>query len=322
MTARSWLTEVDVAATVGLAEAVDAVRAALVAEHDSRAATMAKTALAWGGGHTLHAIGGVDHATGLVATKTWAHTAGGAEPVLAVWDAESGQLLAMIEAFALGQLRTASVSAVAIEAMAAPGAATLAIIGTGKQAFPQVAAALDRRAIEQVRVFSPTADHRDAFVRRLHDVVPAVACDDVAAATADADIVVTATRARRPVVRCADLGPHTLVVAVGAITSERAELEATIAATAALVASDSPTIARQLSHELDEAHTIESLSAVVAGAVDVPAGGHRVFKAMGLGLADLAVAGEVLRRCRADGRGVPIASRRRSEPRWFRGGPP
>ena len=99
-----------------------------------------------------------------MATKTWAHTAGGAEPVLAVWDAESGQLLAMIEAFALGQLRTASVSAVAIEAMAAPGAATLAIIGTGKQAFPQVAAALDRRAIEQVRVFSPTADHRDAFV--------------------------------------------------------------------------------------------------------------------------------------------------------------
>jgi ornithine cyclodeaminase/alanine dehydrogenase-like protein (mu-crystallin family) len=60
---------------------------------------------------------------------------------------------------------------------------------------------------------------------------------------------------------------------------------------------------------------------VVAGAVAVPSGGHRVFKAMGLGLADLAVAGEVLRRCRAAGRGTPIADRQRSEPRWFRGGP-
>ena len=48
---------------------------------------MAKTALAWDGGHTLPALGGLDRSTGLVAAKTWAHTAGGAEPVLAVWDA-------------------------------------------------------------------------------------------------------------------------------------------------------------------------------------------------------------------------------------------
>lgn len=320
-----WLAEADVAATVGLADAVEAVRAALVAEHDGQAATMAKTALAWGGGHTLHALGGVDHATGLVATKTWAHTAGGAEPVLAVWDAESGRLLAMIEAFALGQLRTASVSAVAIDAMATTGARTLAIVGTGKQAFPQVAAALDRRPIDEVRVFSPTAEHRDAFAERLRARVTAdvdvVACGDVGTATSGADVVITATRARQPVLHRGDVGPSTLVVAVGAITPERAELDRSIAASANLVASDSPGTACELSHELDDAIAVEPLSAIVAGAITVPADGHRVFKAMGLGLADLAVAGEVLRRCRADGRGTPIAERHRAEPRWFRGGP-
>ena len=283
MTGAVWLTEADVAETVTLPDAVDAGRAALIAEHEGSAQTMAKTALAWDGGHTLHALGGLDRSTGLVAAKTWAHTAGGAEPVLAVWDAETGRLVAMIEAFALGQLRTAAVSAVAIEAMAAPDASTVAIIGTGKQALPQVAAALDRRAIAEVRVFSPTPAHREAFAERLRPHVATVVCD----AAPTADIVITATRARQPVLH--RVPPGALVVAVGAITPERAEL--------------------------DGATEVVPLSAVVAGSVTVPGAGHRVFKAMGLGLADLAVAGEVLRR--AAGRGVPIADRRRAAPRWF-----
>ncbi len=317
-----WLTEADVTATVGLGDAVDAVRAALVAEHGGRAASMEKTALAWDGGHTLHALGGVDHATGLVATKSWAHTAGGAQPVLAVWDSSTGRLLAMIEAFALGQLRTASVSAVAIDALATPDAAVLAIIGTGKQALAQVAAAADRRTVAEVRVFSPTADHRASFAERLRPQVGArvVVCDGVDAATDGADIVVTATRARHPVLDAGMLGGRTLVVAVGAITPERAELDGSVAASATLVVSDSPATARRLSHELDGAAMVDDLSAVVAGAIAVPADGPRVFKAMGLGLADLAVGGEVLRRCLLDGRGTPIADRRRSEPRLFRGG--
>lgn len=315
-----WLSEADVAETVDLDAAVVAVRAALVAEHAGQAATMAKTALAWAGGHTLHAIGGVDHATGLVATKTWAHTGGGAQPVLAVWDAATGRLQAMIEAFALGQLRTASITAVAIDAMAPPDAPIVAIIGTGKQAFPQVAAAISRRTVCEVRVHSPTPEHRDAFVERLRPVVTAIACADAQSAAAGADIVITATRARQPVLTVDDLGANTLVCAVGAITPERAELDGAIATRAALVASDSPDTARQLSHELDGAAEVVALRAVVAGAVDVPVHGHRVFKAMGLGLADLAVAGEVLRRCRADGRGARIADRQRAEPRWIRAG--
>jgi len=310
MTGAVWLTEADVAGTVALPDAVDAVRAALIAEHEGSAQTMAKTALAWGGGHTLHALGGLDRSTGFVATKTWAHTAGGAEPVLAVWDAETGRLVAMIEAFALGQLRTAAVSAVAIEAMAAPDASTVAIIGTGKHALPQVAAALDRREIDEVRVFSPTPEHREVFAERLRPhVATVVVCD----APPTADIVITATRARQPVLH--HVAPNALVVAVGAITPERAELDADLAANASLVVSDSPDTAVALSHELDGATEVVPLNAVVAGGVTVPTAGHRVFKAMGLGLADLAVAGEVLRR--AAGRGVPIAERQRAAPRWF-----
>ncbi len=46
----------------------------------------------------------------IVGTKTWAHTAGGATPLVTLWNSETGQLEAIIEAFALGQMRTGGIS--------------------------------------------------------------------------------------------------------------------------------------------------------------------------------------------------------------------
>src|SRR5262245_65228560 len=105
-----WLREGDVVATVDLLDAVDAVEGALRAQAAGQAHTMEKTHVAWGGGHTLHAIGAVDEHAGVVATKTWAHTGGGATPLVVMWDAHDGALIAVVEAFALGQLRTGAVS--------------------------------------------------------------------------------------------------------------------------------------------------------------------------------------------------------------------
>jgi len=59
-------------------------------------------------------------AEGVVGTKTWAHTEGGANPLLILFDAANGQLMAVIEAFALGQLRTAAISGLATRWLAAP----------------------------------------------------------------------------------------------------------------------------------------------------------------------------------------------------------
>ena len=63
---------------------------------------MAKTHQIWGGHHTLHAIGAVVEGAHTVGTKTWAHTAGGATPLVTLWNSETGKLEAIIEAFALG----------------------------------------------------------------------------------------------------------------------------------------------------------------------------------------------------------------------------
>jgi len=313
-----WLTEADVVATVDLRAAMAAVRSALELEHAGAARTLEKTAVAWGDGHTLHALGGVVDGLGVVGAKTWAHTAGGAEPLVVLWDEHSGSLLGVIEAFALGQLRTAAVSALAIDALAVSDASVFALIGTGKQAEAQAAAALAARSITTVRVYSPTREHRETFGERLRQSVTGcdvVVCDDILGAVSSADVVTAATRSRHPFLAPEMLTAHALVNALGAITRERAEVDERLVAEASIVVSDSPAAAQSLSSELRAAASIVPLSSVVH---DPPTtSGRRIFKAMGLGLADVAVGAEVLRRAAASNTGTPIPPRRKAAPQLF-----
>lgn len=307
MTAR-WLTERDVVGAVDLPEAVVAVREALRAEAAGGASVLPKTATVWGDGHTLHALGGVLLADGLAGTKTWAHSAEGASPLLVLWDSGSGAVRAIVEAFALGQLRTAAVSAVATDALAARDASVLAMIGTGRQALAQVAAVASQRQIQEVRVFSPTPAHRARFRAQVAAAMPGAAvvdCDAAATATAGADVVTSATRARTPVLDDGMLGARAHLNALGAITPERRELTDALVRNATLVVSDVPSAARRMSTEVAAAHDVVALSQVLEGG-SRPAVGLTVFKAMGIGLADVAIGAAVLRRTEEQGAGRPI----------------
>src|SRR5438105_165769 len=135
-----WITEADVVEMMDLREAIDALEQGLLAEARNEAQNMVKTHAEWGGGATLHAIGAIFPQAGFVGTKTWAHTPGGATPLLVLLDATTGALKAIIEAFALGQMRTAAASGVATRWLARKDATEFAMIGTGKQALTQVAA--------------------------------------------------------------------------------------------------------------------------------------------------------------------------------------
>lgn len=313
-----WLTEADVAALVSLPEAIDAVEGVLASAGDARARPLAKTYAGWDGG-TLHALGGVVDELGLAGTKTWVH-AGGAEPLLLLWDTRSGRLRGVLEAFALGQLRTAAVSAVATRWLARADADELAIVGTGKQAFAQVAAVAAVRAIRRVRVFSPTAAHRAAFVERLSSAgfgFAAVEAGSVAEAVAGAAIVTTATRAHSPFLERSMLAPGAHVNAIGAITPERSELAADVAPGASRVVADLPDDARRLSGELAACASIAPLSAVVSRREPrSPGEALTVFKAIGLGLADVAIGAAVLARAAARRAGRPLPAPVRATPRW------
>src|SRR5437588_3710904 len=162
-----WISEADVVAVMDIGDAITTLEKALLAAARGEAKNMVKTHVAWGDGATLHAIGAVFAKEQFAGTKTWAHTKGGATPLLILFDSETGSLKAIIEAFALGQMRTASASGVATDLLAARDADDFAIIGTGKQAMTQVAAVLAVRSIKRIRVFGPDAARREQFAARV-----------------------------------------------------------------------------------------------------------------------------------------------------------
>lgn len=317
-----WITEREVVDLIDLPAAIDVVEAALCAQARGEVADMDKAHVAWGPGHGLHALGAVDQAGGLVGTKTWAHTGGGATPLLVIWDTTDGRLRAVVEAFALGQLRTGAVSGVATRRMARPDAAELAVIGSGKQALAQVATVAAVRALTEVRLFSPTRAHLEAFAGSVEELglgCKVVTAPTVEEAVRDAAVVTTVTRARDPFLPASWLAPGTHLNAVGAITPERRELAADVFDRAVVVAADNPGAARKLAVELEAVTDVVRLCDVVAAGDGFRRGGDlTVFKAMGVGLADLALGRAVLDRADATGRGRPTPAPRRAAPRLRR----
>jgi ornithine cyclodeaminase/alanine dehydrogenase-like protein (mu-crystallin family) len=322
MTAPIWITEAEVVALMDMRDAIAALESGLRAEAAGTAENMVKTHALWGGGHTLHAIGALFPEAGYVGTKTWAHTAGGATPLLLLFDSGDGSLRAIIEAFALGQMRTGGISGVATRWLAAADADDMALIGTGKQAITQLAAVAAVRRLKRVRIFSPDAERRAQFTARVRNEldVPAEAVPSLDAAVEGASIVTLVTRARTPFLSSAMVARGAHINAVGAITPERMEFAPALLDRCARIVADSVPQVRNLSRELmdycgnDEARwaRIEPLSAVVA------AGDRRaahsdltLFKAMGMGLSDLSLGMEILRRAvdHSIGRPIPAPTR-------------
>ena len=160
-----WITEAEVVRLMDMKGAIAALDRALALEAAGKAENMVKTHAIWGGHHTLHAIGATFADEGFVGTKTWAH-ANGAAPLLILFDSHNGSLKAIIEAFALGQLRTGAISGLATKYLAAEGASDMALIGTGKQAMTQLAAVAAVRPLRRVRAFSRDGVARAEFVER------------------------------------------------------------------------------------------------------------------------------------------------------------
>lgn len=325
-----WITEAEVVSLMDLPEAIDALEAGLRRQAAGEAQNMGKTHASWANGSTLHAVGATFEGLGYIGTKTWAHTAGGATPLLILWDAESGALAAVIEAFALGQMRTGGISGVATRWLADPGADRFAILGTGKQALAQVAAVAAVRPLAEVRVFSPTPEKRAMFVDKVRDGGFAGNVVDAASAEAALDgasIVTVATRARQPFVNAAMLAPAAHVNAIGAITPERAELDQSVFERANRVVADDPGAGRRLSSEFrdrfgdhDEAWSrVEALADVVAaGRARSAADDLTIFKAMGMGLSDLSLGIPLLAAARSTGLGRSIPTPVRAAPRLRR----
>jgi alanine dehydrogenase len=312
-----WISESDVVQLMHLGEAIDALTRGLMEEAAGSARNMEKTAAHWGTSSNMHAIGAVFEGAGVFGTKTWGNTPeGGSTPLLILWHATTAKLIAIIEARALGQMRTAAMSAIATRWMSDQGADDLAIIGSGKQALTQVAAIAAVRRLRRVRVFSPTPAKREAFVQRLRSTFPAfeiAAADDPAAATDGASIVTLITRARDPVINASMVARGAHVNAAGAITGERREFAQDLFPRATLVAVDTLPATRELSAEFIDWYegkqagdwsSVARIADVVAAGRPRPAGTDiSLFKPMGMGISDVSLGIEITRRAHTLGLG-------------------
>ena len=301
-----WISESDVASVLDMRGAIQAVENGVAAEARGEATAMLKTHAEWAGG-TLHAIGAVFPKAGFAGTKTWAHTPGGAAPLLILFDSGGGTLCAVIEAFRLGSMRTAAASGVATRWLADESADCFAIIGTGRQAFTQVEAILAVRPIRQVRVFSPSAEHRSLFAERLRKAfdVEILVSSSVTEAVNGASIITTVTRSKEPFLRSDMIARGAHINAVGAILPGRAEVGPDVVSRCTQIVSDSPAQAQRLSDEL-----IGQLGANPKHWSRVQSLGHLVevkqmrrasddltlLKSLGTGVLDLSVGIEVYRK--------------------------
>jgi len=236
-----------------------------------------------------------------------------------LYDIEARRMLALIEAGLLGALRTGAASGVATRLLARPDAATLALIGTGRQARTQLLAVAAVRELAQVRVYGRDAGKREAFAREMSgdagiDVEP---CDSAEGCVRGADIVVAATNASEPVVLGDWLAPGAHVNAIGANAYARRELDEDAVRRAALIAvddRDQATVeARELidlaaAGALDWADVAE-LGPLLRG--DVPgrkdAGDITLYKSLGVAFEDVVFARLIYDRACAEGAGTRFA---------------
>ncbi len=207
-------------------------------------------------------------------------------------DPETGTPLAVMDGRLITEMRTAAVSAAATKLLASPDAKILAILGSGVQARSHVEALRLVRQFQEIRVWSPTKEHAEQFAKEI-GATPTSAEQ----AVRGADVVVTATSSKIPVVKGAWLKPGCHVNAIGACRPDWRELD-DAALKGSVVFVDSREGAMKESGDviLSGAEIYAELGEVLAGKVPSQANETTIFKSLGMAAEDIAAAMLVYRK--------------------------
>jgi ornithine cyclodeaminase len=227
--------------------------------------------------------------------------------------AGTGEPLALVNASAVTEIRTAAVSAVATGLLARAGAAELAIIGTGVQARAHAHALAATRPLTGIRIAGrDPARAREAAAelsRRLG--LPVTACESAREAVAGAEIVVTATTSHRPVLRREWLSPGTHLNAVGACVPRDREIDTATMAEAAVFADSRESVRNEAGdYLLAEREGVTNPVRAELGELLTGTAGRlgddeiTVFESLGLAAEDLAAAAHVHAKARRLGVGA------------------
>ncbi|OWK42307.1 ornithine cyclodeaminase family protein [Fimbriiglobus ruber] len=266
----------------------------------------------------LHILPAAAKTLGTIGYKAYTTTRAGAQFHVTLFDPKTGDMLALIRADYLGQIRTGAATGVATKKLARPGAATVGIYGSGRQARMQLEAICKVRTIARAHVYSRDADRREAFAKEMSakcgtEVVPVAAPEEAARGL---DIVVTATSSREPVLHGEWVAAGAHVNLIGSNFLAKAEVDVELFRRAALVVADSKEQAKLEAGDFVAAlkenalnwADVRDLPNVLVGRYPGRASAQdiTVFKSLGLGIEDIAVAVKVYELARAGGAGVEL----------------
>src|SRR5690242_8136103 len=201
-------------------------------------------------------------------------------------DPQTGTPLAVMDGRLITEMRTAAVSAAATKLLASKDAKVLAILGSGVQARSHLEALRLVRSFEEIRVWSQTKAHANAFAKEIDAKV--MSAEE---AVRGADVVVTVTSSKNPVVKGAWLKPGCHVNAVGACRHDWRELDDD-AMRNSVVFVDSREAAMKESGDviLSRVKIYAELGEAFAGKIDSRANQTTIFKSLGMAVEDITAA--------------------------------
>ncbi|MDA0999225.1 MAG: ornithine cyclodeaminase family protein [bacterium] len=312
-----YLNESEISSLITMPEVMERVDYAFKAQGNGQAPNQPRRRLFLPKG-MLHVMYGALPEDGFIGLKTYTAFPGiGVRFVLLLWDANTAELLAFMEANVLGQLRTGAASGVGARYLAREDSSVAGLIGTGWQARSQLEALCAARPLKTVKIYSRSGEKRQKFVAAMKDKVSAelVPVSSSAEAVKGSDIVCTVTTSPDPVFDGKDLTPGTTVIAAGSNRPTNREIDDETIRRAARgrVVTDSVEGAQIESGDLILAVRGKVLSwgqVIEIGLVangTVPGRGSaeeiNLFLSQGVGIEDVAIAGELYRRAIARGVG-------------------
>lgn len=235
--------------------------------------------------------------------------AGGSAGVILAFDPVRFTLRAVLDSADITAMRTGAIAAVAARQLSRPGRHTVAVIGAGPVGRQSLAALRHVLDVGDVRLWSRRPAHAEQAAADLSGQVSVCPSPDEAAA--GADIVITATPSREPLLHSGSLGAGTLVLAMGADTRGKRELGDGVLAGAAVVAdvaADAFTVGEcaYLPEGADRSRCAE-LGELVAARRSLPAGERIVFDSVGSAVVDAAATGLVAALAERENIGRPFA---------------
>jgi ornithine cyclodeaminase/alanine dehydrogenase-like protein (mu-crystallin family) len=200
-------------------------------------------------------------------------------------DPQTGTPLTIMDGRLITEMRTAAVSAAATKLLAPPDSKILAILGSGVQARSHAEALRLVRNFEEIRVWSPTRKHAQQFAEEIGGT--AVSTEET---VRDADVVVTATNSKVPVLKGAWLKPGCHINAVGACRPDWRELDDEAMADVVFVDSREGAMKESGDIILSNANIYAELGEALASKVPSRANETTIFKSLGMAVEDIAAA--------------------------------